>query len=46
MDTEPTPTPKKRIHIKIDESLHYKLKCEAAACKMTLKDYIIAKLKA
>lgn len=41
----PPETPKKRIHIKIDESLHHKLKCEATACKMTLKDYIIAKLR-
>lgn len=40
------PTPIKHIHIVLDEFLHTKLKTQASACKMTLKDFILAKLRA
>jgi predicted HicB family RNase H-like nuclease len=45
IDQIPPETPKKRIHIKIDESLHRHIKSEASKQGMTLKDYIIAKMK-
>jgi predicted HicB family RNase H-like nuclease len=35
----------KNINITIPAELHHLLKVEAAKAKMTLKDYIIAKLK-
>ncbi len=35
----------KNINITIPDELHHFLKVEAAKAKMTLKDYIISKLK-